>query len=216
MIFIDAVDTLLFVNTGIFPEKVQALTNTEWLIPGLFTALCALLFWFIRDKFGDIKDKCGDLADTDERIEKNVKTIGKWTVQIAKSTHGIDKRVGRIEGKLKLSPFVGYSPLRLSKLGEEILEQSGIREAIEEFKDQLLKEIQERKPNTAYDVQEVTRQVFQEFDFGEAILKKLKNYAFQSDWGLPDILDVGATYFRNTALDKLGFKLEDLNKDPQT
>lgn len=202
----NALATLSLVNTGLLLDEASGGNTMEWLIPGLFTALCVLLFWFIRDKFNT-------LTNTDKSIEKNIKTIGKWTAKIAKWAGRLDKRVGRIEGKLKLSPLTRHSPLRLSDIGKEILEKSGIKEITDQFKNQLLKTIQKENPKTAYDVQEATREVFQDFDFGEDNVKKLKDYAFQSgNWGLSDILEVGAIYFRDIALEEFGFDVKDLNE----
>jgi hypothetical protein len=165
----------------------------------------------LPEKIGDLL--LGKTKEVIIRTDEAVKRIDKDFDEVKKDVKSIDRRVARIEGKFELGATAGHSPLRLTKIGQKILQNSSIKEAADKFKDQLLEKIREENPETAYDVQEVTRQVFQDFDFGEDVVKKLKEYAFQNgEWGLSDILDVGAIYFRDIALKELGFKVEDLNK----
>lgn len=222
---------LLFINNKVLLSESAGDPSPSsniavWLVGVFFTALITgligLLFWFMRDKFkslekaderietnirGDIKDKFDIQEKTDNRIEKSVKKITRWAVSI-------DSRVNRIEDYFGTAPFTSHSPLRLTEIGKEILKQSGIGEMASQFKDQLLQKIREENPETAYDVQEITRQVFRDFDFGSDNVRKLKEYAFQNGkWQLFDILDVGAIYFyRNISLKEFGFNIEGLDK----
>jgi len=155
----------------------------------------------------------GETKEVIVRTDEAIKRIDKDFDEVKKDVKSIDRRVARIEGKFGLGALGSESPLVLTKIGREILENSGIKKAADQFKDQLLKQIKKEKPPTAYDVQEVTRNVFKQFDFGEDVLKQMKEYAFQNgEWGLSDILDVGAIYFRDIALKELEFKIEDLNR----
>ena len=114
---------------------------------------------------------------------------------------------------MKLSPFVSGSPVQLTPAGQEILQKSGIEDAVVQRKADLMAEIKKQKPQTAYDVQEITKKAFQEFQWGEETMKKFKEYSFQSGkWTLADILEVGAIHFRDIAMTELGFPIEDLDK----
>ena len=207
-VFMSEVLILLFINNKVLLSESAGATSPSlniavWLVGVFFTALITgligLLFWFMRDKFNS-------LEKTDNRIEKSVKKFNRWAVSI-------DGRVNRIEGYLGTAPFTSQSPLRLTEIGKEILKQSGIGEMANQFKDQLLQKIREENPETAYDVQEITREVFRDFDFGSDNVRNLKEYAFQNGkWQLFDILDVGSIYFyRNIALKEFGLNIEDLD-----
>jgi len=184
-------------------SEINSSSVGDWFIPSLFVVLAGLIFWFMRDKFSG-------LGDADKRIEGK---LDKNFSYILKQTRSIDRRVSRIEGHLNLSTMKTKSPITLSDIGKRILEESGIGKMADGFKDELLERIREYDTTTAYDIQKATRRIFQEFDFGQDNFKKLKNYLFESgEWGLGDVLDVGAIYFRDTALKEFGFQVEDLNK----
>jgi hypothetical protein len=181
-------------------------TKCSWdiMLPIIMTAAFGALAWFIKDKFSS-------LSENDKRVEGK---LDKNFTFLIKETRSIDGRVSRIEGKFGLSLLVGQSPLSLTDTGKEILLKSGIKEAADNFKDTLLEKIKSGNHDTAYDVQENVRRLFQEFDFGKEYVTKIKEYSFQSGkWSLYDILDVGSIYFRDIALSELGLKIEDIDKD---
>lgn len=153
-----------------------------------------------------MKDKLNGLAETDKRLEGKIDKIDERVGSLI-------SRVSRIEGSMKLSPFAAGSPVQLTTAGQEILQKSGMKVAIDQKQNELLAEIQKQNPKTAYDVQEVTKKTFQEFHWSEVALKGFKEYSFQSGkWTLADILEVGAVYFRDIALKELGFAIEDLDQ----
>ncbi len=173
-----------------------------WFIPTAFTVLAGCIFWFMRDKFGG-------LGETDKRIEGN---LDKNFTFLLKETKSIDGRVGRIEGHLKIGLFGAHSPITLSELGRKILNESGVKDAADKYRDMLLEKIQAQNPRGAYDVQEATRLIFQAFDFGDEFLNRFKEYCFnEGQWELSDLEEVGAIYFRDIALKELGFDIMDLN-----
>lgn len=141
------------------------------------------------------------VEDIDRDIDKDIKP----------TLRNISDRVSRIEGALKLSPLAASSPLHLTDAGKEILKNSGMGIVANRLKDTLLIEIKKKNPKTAYDIQEVTKDVFSRFNWPEEDLKKFKDYSFQSGkWSLADIFEVGAIYFRDITLKELGYKIEDL------
>ena len=93
-----------------------------------------------------------------------------------------------------------------------MLNNSGIKGIVDANKEELLAAIKAEDPKTAYDTQVAVRAMFEDFEFAEESVHKLKDYAFENGkWTLAEILDVGAIYFQDTALKALGFKVEDLN-----
>lgn len=180
---------------------MEFITPTNILSTVMLLAL-GIIGWFMRDKLNG-------LVETDKRLEGKVDKIDEKVVNLV-------GRISRIEGSMKLSPFGAGSPVRLTTVGEEILKQSGIGSATDQLKSDLMAEIKKKNPQTAYDVQEVTKKVFQEFNWGDENLKKFKEYSFQSGkWTLADIFEVGAVYFRDIALRELNFKVEDLDQELQ-
>jgi hypothetical protein len=190
---------ILLAGNAQFPKGDVVIT---WPITGFLTTLVlmlvAALCWFI-------KRECDSLKSADQ---KNDEKLNNNFTFLIRQTGSIDRRVARIEGHLNLGTLTARSPLSLTAAGLEILKQSGIQEAADINKNKLLEAIKAEKPLTAYDVQEVSRRIFQTFDFGTEITERFKNYCFKSGrWGLSDVLEVGAVYFRDIALKEL--KLED-------
>jgi hypothetical protein len=130
---------------------------TSVIVAILVAVAGGLILFFVKRCFGH-------LDENDKRIEGSVKKLNSWAF-------GIDKRVSRIEGHLKISPFSSASPIELTDIGKEILNKSGIKEIADQFKLQLIEAIRKYNTSTAYDTQESTRRVFQEFNFGEENLK---------------------------------------------
>jgi hypothetical protein len=198
---------------------------STWLIPTLFTLLSGVIWWFVRDKFTSM-EKTSDkqyetLTSTDERIERTLdKNLGELQIgvgDIAREVKSIDRRVLRIETNFGLSPLVSGSPLKLTEVGEKILNESGIKEAADTSRENLLEAIKGKHPESAYDVQKITRHIFQNIAWSPHVVKSIKEYSYQSgQWGLSDILDVGAIYFRDIALKEFGYEVKDVDaSDPE-
>lgn len=134
--------------------------------------------------------------------------------KLGDKVNDIGNRVSKIEGKL-FGVATASSPIRLTPLGMEILQDSGILNIAKGRKEDLMKKIREKSPKTAYDVQEITKILFDNLQLIPSEETILKNYAFQKGITLKDILYTGAIYFRDIALEELGFKIEDLDKIPQ-
>ncbi len=175
-------------NCGIINKDMKTETLLTIFLP-IITALIAIIGWFLRDKLKKIDE-------IDCKVNK------------------IDSRVANIEGRMGIGYATASSPIRLTVKGEEILEKSGGKEIIdrEDNKNKILDKIlEEPKPTNAYDVQEKTKQVITEMA-GDPMFTPIKDYAFQAGIELNVILNVVSIYFRDFALEKLGFKTEDLDK----
>ncbi len=165
-----------------------------------------------------LRDKLNSLAGTDKRLEDNLERLEEKLERKIDIVNGkvddLGRRVARIEGSIKQVPFGMASPLKLNEFGEEVLRKSEIDVIAARFKNELLAEIRKQNPKTAYDAQEATKKVFQEFNWGEANLNKFKNYAYQSgQWTLAEIFEVGAIWFRDIVLKELRIKIEEPKKE---
>lgn len=155
----------------------------------------------LTHNFNMLKDKFISINGRLDKLDIKMRKFFKWG-------RSADKLLRRVEVSLADGPFGSSSPLHLSLKGEEILRDSGIGEIIKQFEESLLKAVKEADVSTPYDVEESTLAVFEEFDFGEENIKKLKNYAFNSGkWDISVILRVGAIKFRDTVLKECGFEI---------
>ena len=124
-----------------------------------------------------------------------------------------DKVKQLIEGKYSLA----HSPRQLNQQGEKILQTSGIKEIIEERKNDLLKLVKEKKASNAYDAEVVVLSIVQELPkHYPNIIDKLKDGAFKSGVEMDGLLFVGGIYLRNLIFAELGFPLTDLDKPKQS
>ncbi len=150
-------------------------------------------------------------------------TVGRKFQIIDDLKEGFDKiqekmldlisRISKIEGNLFGIARPG-SPIKLTPLGMEALNDSGILNLISPKKEILIGKIKSQNPSTAYDVQEITKNIFntEGLDLSKDEENKLKDYAFKKGMTLKDVFYAGAIYFRDIALEELGFKVEDLDK----
>lgn len=106
---------------------------------------------------------------------------------------------------------VSHSPIRLNQKGQEILEQSGIKQIIDERIDSLLKELEDKKPLNAYQVQEFAKDVISAVKNDPVVLLKLEQGAFRAGVDTDSLLFVGAIYFRDLALPKFNCRLEEID-----
>jgi hypothetical protein len=173
----------------------------------VITILIVTIGWFLKDKFKDFKDKIQDLIKTDERLESKMDCVDT-------KVGNIDGRVANIEGRMGIGYSTASSPVRLTPRGEAILTQSKMKEIVdnEDNKKKILDKILiGKKPTTAYDAQERTKNVIKTMA-NDSMFIPVKNYAFEKGVELDIILDIVSIYFRDFVLEKLGFKVEDLDK----
>ncbi len=103
------------------------------------------------------------------------------------------------------------SPRQLNERGKRILEQSGIKEIVDEKKDTLTTLVREKKPQSAYDTEQVIMSVMSEFPkYCPDMNDRLKDGAFKSGESIETLLFVGGIYLRNEIFTELGFKLDDI------
>lgn len=154
----------------------------------------------------------GNSRDLIVRTDEAVKRIDKDFDDVKRDVKSIDRRVGRIEGKLGLAPIAGGSPLRLTEIGQKILTESGIKQFVEDRKEEILNQLKKENYTKAYDVQEWCFKIFDELSNKPELQEAFKDYVFRTGYSFNEIFRVGAIYFRDIALKELGFSVEDLDK----
>ncbi len=142
--------------------------------------------------------------------------IGYFLKMIFDDTRMLVKDMAEIKPKVdilwkdKLAP--SHSPRQLNEQGANILGESGIKEIIDEKKDELLRLIKTKNVANAYDaeraVEEVTNQIPELYP---DLLDVIKDGAFKTGSDIDAILFVGSIYLRNQIFAELGFSVTDLD-----
>jgi hypothetical protein len=136
--------------------------------------------------------------------------VGTIKTDISWLKDGVKDLRSEIENKT-VGAFGASSPISLTPKGKELLDQSGIKEFIDNRKQELLLLGNTKELKSAYDVQEFVFGYFDAVQLDEKTDEKIKKYAFNEGISTDIIRRVGAIYFRNLLLEKCGFKPEDLD-----
>lgn len=158
-------------------------------IINLVITLIGISYWF------------GKYAEKINNLEKNSASI-----------QDLRERLAKVEaGKANISSqyFQANSPLSLTDKGKAVLLDSSGKDYIEKNKDVLLKQIKERSPKNAYDVQEYSIDIIksktQLDDFNP-----IKNYAFKEGLDFDLVIKILGIYLRDFALIDNGFNINEL------
>lgn len=146
-----------------------------------------------------------------ETIEKDLKE------NINPDLKSIRERFGVVEDRVetlwkdKLAP--AHSPRQLNDNGNRILNESGIKDIVDEKKDILIDLVKAKGAKNAYDSEKAIEETMFELPLHcPDITDKLKNGAFKMGADINALLFVGSIYLRNQIFSDLGFSLTDLDK----
>ena len=142
--------------------------------------------------------------------------IGAWYLsgrlaRVETKVEGFDTRLTNFEGRLD-NAFGSASPISLKPTGIKALEESGLKNWIDNKREKLVSECETKNiVKNQYDIQECAFKFFDSLDFGD-FNDKIKQSAFQYGWSVETIRRIGGIYFRDILLEKHNFKPEDLDK----
>lgn len=147
--------------------------------------------------WGTLVTKIGNIASSiKDKIEPDLKDVRE--------------RFAALEGSLGKT-FASASPVKLLPKGEQILNESGLKNYIDENQKILLEQFKSSCiTKNQYDIQDQSFRFFDELDFG-VFEDKLKKAAFDHGMNISTIRRIGGIYFRDIALLEAGFKPEDLD-----
>ena len=138
----------------------------------------------------------GDTRGRVTNLEEKVSTLQTDVAVLDVSVESIQKFVdSNLYGK--------GSPLALTKDGERLVTDSGLKEILlenEEVKSELLQKLKEKSPQTKYDVQEKARELMGELSEYPPF-RKIKDYAFDCGEDFRQILRTGAILLRDQYLE---------------
>lgn len=113
--------------------------------------------------------------------------------------------------KDKLAP--ASSPRQLNDKGNGMLNNSGMKNIVDEKKSKLLELVKAKNAKNAYDAEIAIEEVMRELPVHfPGIIEKLKEGAFKVGADIGGLLFVGSIYLRNQIFYDLGFSLDDLDK----
>lgn len=165
--------------------------------------------WISTLLLGDTKIKIGEMGKDIDNIKEDIKEIRPDLKDVREKVSGMVPQIDKLWQKVFVERA---SPLVLNEQGRKLFNESGIKDIIDKQKEALLNAIQQKNPQNAYDIQELSKQVIESLKENSEILNQLKDDAFKLGVGIEDILFVGSIYLRDIALERFGFKPEDLDK----
>ncbi len=134
------------------------------------------------------------LTKTDTKID-NVET------QITNLTGRVDKIVG------------SSSPISLLEKGKLILRDSGLKDFIDNKKEELIENCQDKKKiKTSYDAQEIAFSFFDDYKFEKSFENELKQSAYKHGVSMQMMRRIAGIYFRDICLDYHGLEIDDIGK----
>lgn len=151
------------------------------------------------EKLGDSIDK---LKDSQDKLKES-------HIELSERFIVVEDRVETM-WKDKFAP--SNSPRQLNELGNKILNESGVKQIIENNKAKLLEIIKSKKPDNAYDTEQLILSIVNELPkHCPEIIDELKQGAFRVGQSIDTVLFIGGLYLRNLIFSELGFSLTDID-----
>jgi len=155
--------------------------------------------------------------------------IGKWAERFYRQDKRIDElgdmsgRIIKLETKIDLiyqntapQPVVTRaSPLSLTELGQEIVENIGAQEILKKYIKKLMEEIEDSSAKNAYDIQIESMRIAKDKMIrflNEEELNTIKQEAFSHGFITEDVLVVFGILLRNHVLKEKGLPISDVNE----
>lgn len=111
-----------------------------------------------------------------------------------------------------IGAFAHNSPVALTEIGKNVLEESGLKKWIDDNKTNLFGVCDSKKETNPYEVQSHVFNYFDTVDFGTTFGDALKKVAFDKGVSMAILRRIGAIYFRDICLENFQMKIEDIDK----
>lgn len=164
--------------------------------------------------------RSGKVVQNIEHIDKDLTKLESDVKDIDNDMHEVKLQVGkisfieqRLDSLWKSFFSVSKSPMQLNDRGLKILEDSGIKIIVEDKFTEIVQKVKNRNPKNAYEIQEFTQQIVEEYKSDLTLKNSLENGAFKSGADVSTVLLVGGIYIRDRVLKELGFNIDDIDKD---
>jgi hypothetical protein len=127
-----------------------------------------------------------------------------------------DLKVGAENSSSPTPAFGSSSPVNLKPIGEQWLSESGLKDYIEENRQNLMEICEEKNGTNPYEVQNHIFRVFDALPLESGFEDKLEKFAYEKGSSMSILRRIGAIHFRNLCIDEFGMNREDIDKhDPE-
>jgi len=145
-------------------------------------------------------------------LRRIIKGVDKTTEDVSNIKIDIAEIKPKVEFLWENRFAVSHSPRQLNDLGNKILNNSGIKEIIDEKITTLLGVVQKKNVDNPYDAENIIEEVMKDLPkHCPDVIPKLKDGAFNSGVDINTVLFVGAIYLRNKIFPELGFKIDEID-----
>lgn len=163
------------------------------LIVSIATGIAAFLIY---------RDKVRNLADDVKDIKKEMKDIRDMVIECKTSLKEREPLTKK------------ESPISLTERGNQFLQASGGVQFIDENFTDLFAKVEAHSPKTAYDVQELSKEVLREISNNDKFAP-LKEYLFKEGESLEELITVMGVDLRDRILKQKNWNVSDVDKyDP--
>ncbi len=181
--------------------------NVDWISiwgPILVPAIIALIVSFFGWVVASIR-----FQERVKTLESKVKTLEDDLKQTRDKTIACETRLEERSGRGLVK---SKSPVSLTEKGLDLLQKSGGQEWIISNRIELIAAIKEKKPTSAYDVQEFSKIVLKEIvEKNDPRLKPLKDYAYAKGIPFDDIVLVMSIQLRDESMPEFPeYKVQDI------
>lgn len=112
--------------------------------------------------------------------------------------------------------FGSQSPINLTVVGEQWLQESGMKKYIDINKEDLMGSCSDKRETNPYEVQKYVFRIFDSLVFDEDSEDRFKKFAFEKGTTMSVIRRIGGIYFRNLCLERFNMNKDDIDKhDPE-
>lgn len=179
-----------------------------WQVIGVIIAFFAvvgtLIAFIVRSIF-----KIARFAERMKNVEGETKNIRN---EIVSARTELTKRIDDlINISLQSGLSKANSPRVLTEEGMKVLRNSGIDQVVDDKFEYIVRKVDEKKPDNAYQAQQGTLDVVEELINDETLRDAIENGAFQSGYPIPAVLYVGGLYIRDRVLEELGFDTKEID-----
>ncbi len=203
------------INTGAIAAALIAIVT--------LVILVFKIFKMVSDMYQTMKDRIQlfDKWQTDiPQMDKKLNHISDIDIpRMDKKLNHIGTLVDTIVTYIKKEDrkfMQSYSPVSLNDDGKRLVDSLNIKHIIDVNYEKLYASLDEKKPNTAYDVQELSMEIMRNFlkDIkDEEILTNMKKAAYQESVSLDSLYPVFSIVLRDRIIEEKGFNLEEIGKD---
>jgi len=146
-----------------------------------------------------------------EKVDVNEKNIGKHNDKIDSLSDRVSKLEGGVDRDRAHNEYIKRkSPLTLTEKGKALLLDSKGKDYIDNNKEKLIAAIRAKKPKTAYDIQELSKEVIED-NSNEDNFIPIKEFAYRQGFNLQTLTEIFGIYLRDIALRELGFSITDIS-----